>query len=46
MSEKIIFEAKGTTAMVASKLTPSGGGQAAKTPVEIKTRESNPVMRK
>ena len=46
MSEKIIFEANGRAATVANKLTPSGGGQAVKTPVNIKTRESNPVMRK
>ncbi len=46
MSEKIIFDSNGKTAAVANKLAPSGGGQAVNTPVDIKTRESSPVMRK
>jgi len=46
MSEKIIFDSNGKTATVANKLAPSGGGQAVNTPVDIKTRESSPVMRK
>ncbi|MGI9495096.1 MAG: hypothetical protein ACR2NK_03530 [Mariniblastus sp.] len=46
MSEKIIFNSNGKTAAIASKLTPSGGGEVVNSPVDIKTRDSDPIMRK
>lgn len=46
MSEKIIFDSNSKTAAVANKLAPSGAGQVVNSPVDIKTRESSPVMRK
>ena len=46
MSEKIIPDANEKNATVANKLAPSGGSQVVKSPVDIKTRESTPVMRK
>ncbi len=46
MSEKIILNSNGKTTAVASKLTPAGGGEQVNSPVDIKTRDSNPIMRK